>query len=284
MLAQRLLQPRAHRRAPQLEDRLVRERLHVVTAPGRREQLVDRDAARLVGQERVVGGVLEQAAHEVGHAGHEVADRAVGAHAQARAGDRLLERVAEAAQDLQLEVLVLAAGEPVVGDRVGDRAQVVARDGHAQAAARRARVEQPAGELLEVAVRVGLDVEDRDLPAVLARLDDLVVPVGALDEPDGQRRGALRARAGQPRLDRVERLRRVAQVGLEHHPGRRALAELLLGQQLEHELEHRVARVQRLRVDVQVRAELPRLAQQARAGARRRRACRARAPRAAAAA
>ena len=71
-----------------------------------REQLLDRDAARLVGQERVVGGVLQQAPHEVGHAGHEVADRAVGAHAQARAGDRLLQRVAEAAQDLQLEVLV----------------------------------------------------------------------------------------------------------------------------------------------------------------------------------
>ena len=55
---------------------------------------------------------------------------------------------------------------------------------------------------------------------------------------------------------------RVAQVGLEHHPGARPLAELLLGQQLEHELEHRVAGVQRLRVDVQVGAELARLAQQ----------------------
>ena len=38
--------------------------------------------------------------------GDEVADRAVGAHAQALGGDRLLQRVAEAAQDLQLEVRV----------------------------------------------------------------------------------------------------------------------------------------------------------------------------------
>ena len=45
-------------------------------------------------------------------------------------------------------------------------------------------------------------------------------------------------------------------------PGRRAGAELVLGQQLEDQLEHRVARVHRLHVDVQVRAALVRAAQQ----------------------
>ena len=40
------------------------------------------------------------------------------------------------------------------------------------------------------------------------------------------------------------------------------LAELRLGQQLQHQLEHRVARVERLHVDVQVRAELAGAAQQ----------------------
>ena len=70
-----------------------------------RQQLFQRHAARLLVQERLVGGVLQQPPHEVRHAGHEVADRAVGAHAQALGGDRGLQRVAEPAQDLQLEVL-----------------------------------------------------------------------------------------------------------------------------------------------------------------------------------
>ncbi len=110
-------------------------------------------------------------------------------------GHRLLQRVAEAAQHLQLEVGVLAAGEAVVGDRVGDGAQVVRADGQPH---RPARVEQPARELLEVEVAVGLDLEDGDGPAVLLGLDELVVPVGALDEADGERAG----RAGRARPSR----------------------------------------------------------------------------------
>ena len=43
------------------------------------------------------------------HARHELADRAVGAHAQARRRERVAEVVAQAAQHLQLEVAVLAA-------------------------------------------------------------------------------------------------------------------------------------------------------------------------------
>ena len=47
---------------------------------------------------------------------------------------------------------------------------------------------------------------------------------------------------------------RVAQVGLEHQAGRGPLAELVLVQELEHEVQHRLAGVQGLHVDVQVRA------------------------------
>ena len=172
----------------------------------------------------------------------------------------MLERVAQPAQDLQLQVGAVAAGQLVVGDRVRDRAQVVAGDRHAQ---RGTGVEQPARQHLEVAVRVGLDLEHRRAPAVLYRLDDLVVPVRALDEPHGQRVGALGTGAVRPVDHGVERLRRVAQVGLQDHAGRRAVAELRLGEQLEDELEHRVARVERLHVDVQVGAELARAAQEA---------------------
>ena len=147
-----------------------------------------RDAARLLVQERLVRGVLEQAAHEVRHPRDQVAHRAVGAHAALPLRERVREVVAQAAQHLDLEV----ASSPGVGDRVRDRAQVVRRDRHAH---ERARVEQPPRELLEVAVAVGLALEDRRVPAVLARLDHLVVPVGALHEPDDERRAALRRRA-----------------------------------------------------------------------------------------
>ena len=115
---------------------------------------------------------------------------------------RVLELVAEAAQDLELEVAIVAAGQPVDGDRVRDRAQVVRGDGDAD---RGAGVEQPARQRLEVAVAVGLDLEHRRRPAVLARLDELVVPVGALDEPDLERRRALDGRG--PLEQPVELLR-----------------------------------------------------------------------------
>ncbi len=81
----------------------------------------------------------------------------------------------------------------------------------------------------------------------------------------GEARG-VRARPG---LHDVERLRRVAQVGLQDDPGARPVGELGLGEQLEDELDDRLARVVGLHVDVQVRAEVLGGAQQlaqARAG------------------
>ena len=72
------------------------------------------------------------------------------------------------------------------------------------------------------------------------------------------------ARSTRPSQSRIvsSACRRVAQVGLEHEPGRRAAPELVLAEQLEDQLEHRVARVHRLHVDVQVGAELVRAPQQ----------------------
>src|SRR3954470_2203510 len=78
------------------------------TASRRGQQLVERGAARLLVEEGLVRRVLEQAPDQVGHAGHELADGAVGAHAQAARGECAAEVVAQAAQELQLEVAVLA--------------------------------------------------------------------------------------------------------------------------------------------------------------------------------
>ena len=54
-------------------------------------------------------------------------------------------------------------------------------------------------------------------------------------------------------------------------PGGGPVAELVLGEQLEHEVEHRLAGVERLHVDVDVRAELAGRGAAAAAAARRRR-------------
>ena len=57
-------------------------------------------------------------------------------------------------------------------------------------------------------------------------------------------------------------LGRLGEVGLQDDAGARALGELGLGQQVERELGDRLARVEGLHVDVQVRADLLRDAQQ----------------------
>ena len=116
-------------------------------------------------KEALVAGVLQQAPDEISHAGDEVADGAVAAYAMAAAGQRLLKAIAEAAQHLKLEVGIGSCGRPVGRDPVCERAQVVAGDRRADVRARR---DQPHGQRLEVAVALGLDVEDGNAPAVLA--------------------------------------------------------------------------------------------------------------------
>ena len=74
--------------------------------------------------------------------------------------------------------------------------------------------------------------------------------------------GTLARRRPRPVQDAIERLGGVAQVGLQDDPGARRGRELGLGEQLEDELEHGLARVQRLHVDVQVGAEARGAAQQ----------------------
>src|SRR5919198_2245402 len=120
---------RCQRAAARPTHPLFRDRVRPYSWRG--EQLFEGAAGGLLVEEALVARVLEKAAHEVGHAGDEVADRAVGADAQAPGSERVLEVVAEAAEHLDLDVCVLAADGAVGGDGVGDRAQVVAGDGDA---------------------------------------------------------------------------------------------------------------------------------------------------------
>ena len=100
----------------------------------------------------------------------------------------------------------------VGGDGVRDRAQVVR--GHRHPHGRRGAASSAARERLEGAVGLGLVLEDGRLPAVLAGGDDLVVPVGALDEAHDERVLAPE-RSTRPGDQAVGQLGRVAQVGLQ---------------------------------------------------------------------
>ena len=69
-------------------------------------------SAKVEPQERLVGRVLEQPPHEVGHAGDELADGRVFAHAAGRAADGRLDGLAHAVQHLQLVGVFGQAREP----------------------------------------------------------------------------------------------------------------------------------------------------------------------------
>ena len=178
--------------AAQLEDGLVDERRGRWS---RRGQAAPRSARPLAcsAQERLVGRVLEQPAHEVGHA--------------RRRGRRPGSRCARAARGRRARAGGRRRGRAGPGTRRRRPARRCARlaatawaterrlcEAIADADARPRASSRRRGERLEVAVGLGLDLEDRRLPAVLARLDDLVVPVGALDEPDDERRARARRR------------------------------------------------------------------------------------------
>ena len=238
------------------DQRQVRRRL--VDAGRRRrrgDQLLDVGAlGEGAAQERLVGGVLEQAAHEVGHAGNELADRRVLAQAQAHGAHRRLDGVAHAVQHLDLEAVV---GHAAGGGRWRWPPRASARCGCAKAgrttstlsSMRRARRSKETSA-------VGLVGEDRRGPALLAGEHRLVVPVGALDEPHRERPAA----AAPPVDQRLEVVAGVAQVGLHDHAGLVEGAELLFVEQFGEDRVGEVAVAELLEVEIDEGAALRRAA------------------------
>ena len=148
--------------AAQLEDRLVGERWRQVGHGAARSSSSERAGGLLV-QEALVARVLEQPPDEVGHAGDEVADRAVGAHAQAAlgaapAGGRRRGRAGPGARRRRRRRRWRgwrrSRGRPSAGCATAIATRTA-----------RPRLEQAARQRLEVAVGVGLDLEDRATPS-----------------------------------------------------------------------------------------------------------------------
>ena len=111
-----------------------------------------------VADEALVRGVLEEAAHEVGDTGDQLADRRVHAHAVALADECGVHRLGHAVQQLQLERAGAELAPLGVHDRVGEAAQVVARDRGTYLAG---VVDQELRAALEVGVGLGLLREHR---------------------------------------------------------------------------------------------------------------------------
>ena len=164
---------------------------------------------KALAQEGFVGGVLQQAAHQVAHAGNHVAVGAVQADAAGHLEDALADRFGHAVQHLEFVARFRHAqflghlhdrrdGADVVGG-AGEVADPVVFQDHPRLA-------------LEGGIALGLDRPDRDLPAVLLGLDRLVIPVGTFHQADRD----LRILLPGPGQQVGQVLVRVLQVGLQH--------------------------------------------------------------------
>ncbi len=227
------------------DHRQVRRRLvELRRGRRRRDQLLDVGAlGEGVAQERLVGGVLEQAAHEIGHAGNELADRRVLAQPQAERAHGRLDGVAHAVQHLDLEAVVGHAETAGGGHGGRERPHVVAGEGRAHDVD---ALQHEAREAFVGDVRIGLVREDRHGPALLPGENGLVVPVSALDEAHGQRPAA----AAPPGDQGLQVVAGVAQVGLHDHAGLVEAAKLLFVEQLGEDGEGEVAIAELLEIEV----------------------------------
>ncbi len=200
-------------------------------------------------QEAGVGGVFQQPAHEVGHAGEQIADRRVEPHAVAEAAQQLALRLGHAVEHLYLEGVGLEAEARGAGQ--GDRggAEVVRAEGRVDPVA---VGEEAAHQPLVVGVGVALLREDGAGQAVEPGEHHLVVPVGALDQAYGQRRGAALGQREQAVDVRVG----AAQVGLYHDAEMRPGGKFGIGGQRLEEPVGDLVQAPLLEVEVDEGAEL----------------------------
>ena len=145
-------------------------------------------------KERIVGGILEQATHQIGHTGQQFAIGHVHPHPLAQGSDRVHQCVAHAVEHLDLE------GPPGQfhlfgkGHRLRQAAQIVAGEGGAQVLA----VGEEKFRLALVGdIALPFSLPHGSGPAVLRANDRLRVPVGTLDQPDSHRCPAPLGPGGQ---------------------------------------------------------------------------------------
>ena len=194
-------------------------------------------------EKRVVRRVFEQAADEIRHAGHELAVGHVDPHPPAGLRDGLLLGVAHAVEHLHLDRAAIEAEVFGHGHAVGERAEVVAAERRPQHVG---MLHHEGGGGLVAGVGLPLLLPHRDRPAGGLGVDRLVVPVGALHEPDPHGRAAV----PRPGGERGEVAGRLVEVALHHDAAVRPVAKLRLHRDLLEDLEGEILRRVALHVDV----------------------------------
>ena len=199
---------------------------------------------KALAQEALVGGVFQQAAHQVGHARDEVAVGAVQAHAAGHVAQALAHGFGHAVQHLEFVAFrghVQGGGHLLHG---GDGADVVRGAGEV---ADVVVGQDHAGVALIGHVGLGLDGVHRHFPAVLLGQHGLGVPVGALDQADGDGQVFVPRPGDQPGHVGVGGL----EVALEHDAQVRVVAVLRGAAQALEELDGDLLVLQLLHVDAQ---------------------------------
>gem|GEM_PF-5263545 len=181
-------------------------------------------------QKRFVGRVLQQPAHQVGHAGQKLAVGAVEPHPSGDLEEPFAHRLGHAVEHLEFKARL---GHVQLASRLHDRADGPDVVRGALEVDQVVVLEDLARLALMGHVRLGLVGPDRHRPAVLLGQHRLVVPVGALDQPKPEGQAFLAAPGDEP----GQVLVRVAQIGLEHQREVRPVAELGVGAQALEELD-----------------------------------------------
>ena len=178
----------------------------------------------LPAEDGLIGGVFQQAADEIRHAGDEFAQRRIDAKPVARLHDRILQGFRHPMQHLNLDGQLVQALAFGFRHRQRDMAQVMRAEGGAEHIG---VFQQERRQALIACIGFVLVCIDRNRPATLQVHDGFIVPVRALDQPDAER-AAARPR---PREQIPGILLRIFEVGLQGDLRVRVAAEFIFHEQ-----------------------------------------------------
>ncbi len=160
-------------------------------------------------EKALVGGILQKPPHQVGHAGDEIAHRRVEAHPVAEVPHEIALRIGHAVEELDFEIARRDAFILRIGESGGNGTEIVRADGGLDEFA---HIEQTPGEFFVSGIGVGFPCEHGAGESLQAGIDDLVIPVGPLDQP----RGEGRAPFLRKRDEALDIGRGTLEIGLHH--------------------------------------------------------------------
>ena len=200
-------------------------------------------------QKRLVGRVLQEPAHQVRHAGDELAVRRIHPHPLTHVHQRAAQRRRHAVEHLILHGAGRQVHRLAQRHRVGDGADVVAGNGQPH---RIVVFQEQLGDPLVRRVALPLALEHRHRPALEAGVHRLVVPICAFDQPHLDGRAAVR----RPFDETTSVVFGAAQIRLQHDADVGIVLELGIVADAAENVECQILEVVVLHVDLNVGAPL----------------------------